>query len=343
LIALLLPAVQAARESARRTQCTSNMKQFVLAMHSCHDATKFLPCRTFGDAGSAISPHVYLMPYYEQGARFQSWQDIGSPMRGGTKTPERVAILSTPIAMLLCPSDRNSRLASNVDSIYPNEVNSARCNLMISFGDTVYRNQNDNGTTVSDLQSYQRGIVGYGRPFGLAEITDGMSNTLAVSESFSTHAQSVNPTAIADGAIHGADNGQLHYLPHTYCLTNGYAAGNRKLVATVSDRNFRGNQFTDGRPCATGVTTVLPPNTLSCSRNSSGASGSWGVWTATSLHPGTVNCGVADGAVRVIPNTINCVSNPTITVTNNRVVGPSPYGIWGNFGCRNDGMTISLP
>jgi prepilin-type N-terminal cleavage/methylation domain-containing protein len=343
LIAILLPAVQAAREAARRTQCASNMKQFVLAIHNHHDATKRLPYRTKGAmGGGSISPHVFLMPYYEQSARFEAWKNIGSPMRGGAKTPERLEVLTTPLPMLLCASDPYCRHAGNVDTIYPEEANAARCNIMVSFGDTIYRNQNDaDNLTESEMQTYQRGIVGYGRAFGLADITDGTSNTMAISESFSTH-PSVMPNTIKSGAIHNADAGELHRTPRMVCLTNGYAVGDKTRVANPADRNFRGNQFTDGRPCATGVVTVLPPNTLSCSRNS-GASSTWGVWTATSFHPGLVNCGVADGAVRTITNTINCQTVPAITVTENLYVGPSPYGIWGNFGCRNDGITITLP
>jgi hypothetical protein len=346
LIALLLPAVQAAREAARRTQCASNMKQFVLAIHNHCDATKLLPHRTAGSI-SAISPHVFLMPYYEQSARFEAWKSLGEPMQGGAKTPERLSVLTTPLSTLLCPSDPNARLASNVDTIYPNDANAARCNIMVSFGDTIYSNQEDGGLSASEIQTYQRGIVGYGRSFGFADITDGLSNTMAISESFSTN-PTTNPSAIKSGAIHNANTGELHRTPHIVCLVNGYAAGDKTQVATPAERNFRGNQFTDGRPCATGVTTVLPPNTLSCSRTgtvSQGASGTWGVWTATSFHPGIVNCGVADGAVRTIPNSINCQSNPPLTVTtaDNLWVGPSPYGVWGNFGCRNDGISISLP
>jgi prepilin-type N-terminal cleavage/methylation domain-containing protein len=73
LVALLLPAVQSAREAARRTQCASNMKQIVLASHSCHDAFNYLP--QFGFAwpkGSTrlrqCSTFWAILPYLERQA-----------------------------------------------------------------------------------------------------------------------------------------------------------------------------------------------------------------------------------------------------------------------------------
>src|SRR5687767_3451124 len=69
LIALLLPAVQAARESARRAQCTNNLKQIGLGVHNHEDAKGKLPAAF--SAATGLSWHVNILPYIEQGARFE--------------------------------------------------------------------------------------------------------------------------------------------------------------------------------------------------------------------------------------------------------------------------------
>src|SRR5436190_20669286 len=62
LVALLLPAVQFARETARRMQCSNHMRQFGVAMHTYHDVMKVLPA---GIDGKSISTHAYLLPFME--------------------------------------------------------------------------------------------------------------------------------------------------------------------------------------------------------------------------------------------------------------------------------------
>src|SRR5262245_29689076 len=62
LVALLWPAVQLAREAARRMQCSSNMRQFGIAMHTYHDTMKVLPA---GIDGKSMSTHAYLLPFME--------------------------------------------------------------------------------------------------------------------------------------------------------------------------------------------------------------------------------------------------------------------------------------
>ena len=106
LIALLLPAVQAAREAARRSQCTNNLKQLALAMHGHHDVYNYFPPQYYyvpnpahvnGDWGGMVR----LMPFYEQTAMFE----VLNPGNFVGDIPPVNATTQTPIGSLLCPSD----------------------------------------------------------------------------------------------------------------------------------------------------------------------------------------------------------------------------------------------
>ena len=76
LIALLLPAVQAAREAARRMQCTNQLKQLGLSVHNYHDTYKACPVSGIGGSENH-SPFVGLLPYFEQTARFELLSSVG--------------------------------------------------------------------------------------------------------------------------------------------------------------------------------------------------------------------------------------------------------------------------
>jgi prepilin-type N-terminal cleavage/methylation domain-containing protein len=104
LIALLLPAVQAAREAARRSQCTNNMKQIGLALQNYHDQNRSFP---FGVRAQGWGPSFYvgLLPYLEQTAVYQKWDMIGvhnGYMYGNAKVA--AAAEGVRIAPLVCPS-----------------------------------------------------------------------------------------------------------------------------------------------------------------------------------------------------------------------------------------------
>jgi prepilin-type N-terminal cleavage/methylation domain-containing protein len=105
LVALLLPAVQAAREAARRTKCTNNLKQLALAMHNFHDANKQLPAGTgyisfpkFG--GREPTAYVRLLPFIEEQSVFDLFD-----LNYMTSQPQNQRAVQTPIATLICPSD----------------------------------------------------------------------------------------------------------------------------------------------------------------------------------------------------------------------------------------------
>ncbi|MDR3108282.1 MAG: DUF1559 domain-containing protein [Planctomycetaceae bacterium] len=340
LIALLLPAVQAAREAARRMQCSNHLKQYSLSLHNYHDVQNTLPPAALGagnSGGKAQGANVLLLPFYEETARYDAWKS-GDWVNAGD--PHQVSaaaqlIFKPIITIMICPSDPNGNTPN-----YWNAVGPSRCNIMTSRGDTVHNNY-DVPNLASNPALVSRGLFGMRDAFTFATVTDGLSNTLAVSEAFSTASQ--GPTAIRSGAIHNVNSGNVHYDPITYCLTNGYKAADRTQVTTAASSTYRGQFWSDGRPCTTGVNTILPPNTLSCSRQSA-AVNNYGVWTASSFHSGGVNCGLADGSIRFVSNTIN-YRNTSITLplpTDSLNSGLSPYGVWGSLGAKDDGGATGL-
>jgi type II secretory pathway pseudopilin PulG len=103
LIALLLPAVQAARESARRTQCKNNLKQIGLGLQTYHDTVKRFPPGGFIETGAnALSWHVMVLPYIEQQTRYAQFNFNTT---GSTTYPAAdLALALVPVPNFICPS-----------------------------------------------------------------------------------------------------------------------------------------------------------------------------------------------------------------------------------------------
>jgi prepilin-type N-terminal cleavage/methylation domain-containing protein/prepilin-type processing-associated H-X9-DG protein len=123
LVSLLLPAVQMARESARRSQCTNNLKQMGIALHGFHDSIGYLPSLARCGAGPEdinpgmqniwyqyrhTPPSIYLLPYLDQGNIYSQWNlnvngsDNANPGVSGGTTNSQLA--SRPLPVYLCPS-----------------------------------------------------------------------------------------------------------------------------------------------------------------------------------------------------------------------------------------------
>ncbi len=183
LIALLLPAVQAAREAARRSQCVNNLKQLALAMHNYHDTYKCFPMghmyigvfdgnpdNDFG--GTGFGWGYSILPYLEQGPLFQ---------RFDSRLPVGVApnrdLMQTPLAVFSCPSD--TKPPQFTDGAIPNSATSSYQGCASSYDGFA------TAVTPSAVNWLRRNGV-FERsnrpPVGMEFLTDGTSNQFLIGE-----------------------------------------------------------------------------------------------------------------------------------------------------------------
>jgi prepilin-type N-terminal cleavage/methylation domain-containing protein/prepilin-type processing-associated H-X9-DG protein len=326
LIALLLPAVQAAREAARRAQCTNNLKQLGLALHNYYDTHNTFPARMSGlnqrqpDVGSwgRFSAHVALAPYFEQATLFE--QFYANNCTPWDDKPWNKVILSN----LLCPSD--GTMTNVASSTAPRGLN----NYVYCGGDGLAFTRNGSSyspsTGTNDWPTSQRGIFGLYNWVKIAAITDGTSNTIALSESVRPWGTNTVGN-IAVGSVGSAP------------LDCRATMSGKTYVSGVTGTNYavRGFRWADGGAWFKAFTTNVPPNSANCSSESSNQTE--GAFSASSHHPGGVNACMADGSVRFISETVDC-GNLGAAYPARNSTGPSPYGVWGALGTKAGGETV---
>ena len=309
LVALLLPAIQAAREAARRTQCANNLKQIGLALHNYHDTNNALPARQGGPAWSGNgtprwSAFVALLPFLEQEPRYNQITTGG--FHAWHNNPESGYIGIIP--PLVCPSDgRYSPTGPDRNAMY------APLNYVPCMGDNFNINF-DAGRPDQNI----RGLFGYLVYTRFSDIRDGLSSTLAMSEAIIAPEGATLGRAVANSR----DNPlacRAHMVERTYVTGS-----------VVAQFRCHGQRWQDGRPGYCGFNTILPPNSATCSSQAS-----TGIYTASSHHPGGVHGLMADGSTHFISENIDTgdLSLPPATQ------GRSPYGVWGAIGSKEGGET----
>ena len=357
LIALLLPAVQAAREAARRMQCTNNMKQLGIGLHNFHDVNNEIVASSWiksvdGKREAKGWPRtqqlgrwgysIEMLPYIEQQAMYDYYinQCITSQNSAGFDGFSK----NRGIEPFWCPSDARAR--------YPGQGECARISYHINQGDTCV------GEEPWNVESSIRGVFknrlsGNNRndaqpaPFTFANIVDGTSNTVAFAElcTYSSTNELRGGVAIMGAGYTVAD-----------CLArgvNGVLAGDGSGPAATSANTWYngnahsiGSKFTEAIPACQTVNLILPPNSPSCAQaqtNYGPYSGN--LMTASSFHSGGANVTLCDGSVRFISQTINALSPGRSYSSYTRSTihqGESPYGVWGALGTREGGESITL-
>lgn len=291
MIGILLPAVQRMRERARRMECLHRMRQLALAVHTFHDSHGHVPGPQLTRTGGGrfrlmLSAWAHLLPQVDQAPAFQSIDhdplEVGLTAYPGPPSlsrPRNQALLSTSIPIFLCPSD---------------SVPLGGCNFRSCLGTT---NTNMVGPTGKPGIWYQRP----NRPVGFESTTDGLSQTVLLSERIAGDFDPVVFSPHRDTYFIGVGALPNYPSPDNYRT----ACANRFGMRLPGDMSYGGATWLLAGKAYTEYNHVLPPNSSvpDCTE-----SHPWMVDSATaarSWHTGGVNVALGDGAVRFVSENID--------------------------------------
>jgi prepilin-type N-terminal cleavage/methylation domain-containing protein/prepilin-type processing-associated H-X9-DG protein len=321
LIGLLLPAVQSAREAARRAQCTNNLKQLALAAHNYESSNGTFPMgdhmgRNWQNPASLIRQDfghfVALTLFYEQGNIFNALNSSVMIYMYPNST-----ISGFGVSTLWCPSDgdiaglRYPGMAGDGWDCSPIPMTFA--SYAGNSGVLVYAYNDTSLNTEQGMFAYTGNVIAGGTanfpPVRIASITDGTSNTFMYGE----HAH--NKMSAVNGDIYGI---------------NWWTSGD--LGDTTFSSIFPPNYFSSDAQAST-IPNIVP-------RQSNFSD------TTTSNHPGGANFAFADGSVRFIKNSINSW-NPRLITGGSGGGGwaynlnGAVYGVFQALSTRNGGEVVS--
>jgi prepilin-type N-terminal cleavage/methylation domain-containing protein/prepilin-type processing-associated H-X9-DG protein len=283
LVGLLLPAVQAAREAARRMECTNNMRQVVLATLNYESAYKRLPAsrisRTADRLGpaSSISVHARLLPFMEQNQVY-SLVDFSVDFNH----PNNDAARLSSVASFRCPSDPAANVPKTAGGYNNYYVNSGTVPLWSRTTANPMTNIPDcNGVFYRD--SFLK----------LAAITDGMSNTAAISERLTGDYNQTKSTVKTDTFQPGT---QITTADEAY--RDCYAID----LSDISKQGFSdiGAPWIRGYHSTTEYYHIAPPQGRSCMFPPGRI-----MTTANSYHGSLVNVCFVDGSTHSVPQSID--------------------------------------
>ncbi len=273
LVAILLPAVQQAREAARRSTCKNNLKQLALAMHNYHDVNNTLPLLGFDrDNGDTFSWYARILPYIEQSALYDSIDFNLRPNSGGAAlVNHQYRVAQMPV--MVCPSEN-----SVIGEEGATDWETRRMSYSANMGNTNFGQENTNNWDGVWTYNFEGAPFKMGQCKGFRDITDGLSNTLLLSE-VAICQKTSNWQGGYGTAVLAAGSGFTTYLsPNT---TASIDAGRQ---CWQSDADFSGRK-------------------LLCHFGNPG--GWWqSTFPAMSMHQGGVQAALCDGSVRFVSENI---------------------------------------
>lgn len=316
LMSLMMPAVQSAREAARRSECQNHLKQLTLATHNYADSHGYFPIgrtweqRRFLWTATQWSQHARLLPYLDQGSLYGKIDFTRRP--DDSNSPSNNEVMGKKVGIFRCPSDPYSYAGSQYAD---RGWNNYRANAGSDIGifDRSTSTERNNGIFLAN------------QPIRHRDITDGASNTALFSEA-----------VLGDG-----DNGRARTPGDIFRIPGDATTDETQEVFTICRALFWGPPTGDdyqiswpgrnwvyGSYVTTRYTHIMTPNTASCGRMrttdfDSGTNNGGGAFTASSVHPGGVNLARADGAVTFVNENIDSY-------------------VWQAYGSRNGGETATF-
>jgi prepilin-type N-terminal cleavage/methylation domain-containing protein len=321
LVALLLPAVQQAREAARRTQCKNNFKQIGLALHNYHDAHRVFP---FGKGPSypgvpvyaRWSQHALILPFLDQAPLYNAI-DFNAP----PETPGMGGVINfmpphvnagsvnaaqsrAAIPVFLCPSDYSPAGDWAGQNNYAGNQGGWLCD----------RSDSPGGPSDNAPSEVQTGVFYFLSRCATRDVTDGLSQTAFFSEKLRG---SGNPDPQTD----------MFVIPHQTSLDATFQTCNAVNPATATPLTSKwGFSWVMGENCCTQYNHVAVPNAKTCA--GTGFPGSMTNMAMqvppSSRHEGGVHVMMGDGSTHFISENVD-------------------LGVWRALGTRRSNEVVTLP
>jgi prepilin-type N-terminal cleavage/methylation domain-containing protein/prepilin-type processing-associated H-X9-DG protein len=330
LVALLLPAVQSAREAARRAQCTNNMKQLALALHNYHSTNDAFPMVypilswPIGCSGSGAvtgdwglwSSQALLLGYLEQRPLYNAI-NFSSLNRIDACGSRNYSLSATRISTFLCPSSGPALGTIDCAGLYTDAGNNYFASVGPSFAFADWNTYAPNGIFMQT--GWPPYMGGPSAPIGIRNVTDGTSNTIAFGEwrtgDFNCNLLSIPQDVINNNSNLSWPSGISYNFPGPPAQVAAFQKWLNNCAAfapqTIKNGNsnwqfnmsYLGANWDMGLFGYTMGNTLLPPNPQYPNCRTCQWLGDWdcpGMYGLSSFHPSGCNIGMADGSVRFL-------------------------------------------
>ncbi len=316
LIALLLPAVQAAREAARRAQCTNNLKQIGLAIHNYHDQNNCFPMGCSSGLWSGVgvynvkqnlSSHVAMLPALGEQPIYNAFNFYWGCEDSTGVLAYRInsTAQNAQIKTFVCPSDPNGGVPDHNGTSNTN-------NYYASIGTTMnFPLINNSSLNRSWINWPSTGLFTIQRPYAVRDCIDGTSNTIAFAEAVvGNQAEHFRQKFIGFNSVIALSNSLMFDARvNPQLAIAGLQACNQVWTNGSGGKidKQRGENWAHGCMAMTLFNTIATPNAYNeewthCSSVGSGALSA--LSNADSYHPGGVNALTADGSVKFIKDSV---------------------------------------